>query len=657
MPISLRDYQVETILANNRAFEMGYKAPLNVLFTGAGKTEIFIEYVMRSVNLNTERVLINCPAHLTVQTYMRFLSRYPELERKITIDFTQPVDAIGVVLGDTSNDSARCICGSVPTLIDRDTENVMGEIQREDFVVNRFGGIELSPTSQRAYLVSYRFDRVLKWGLFKYILNDEAHHSVAPSSLAIFRALDRIDTLLGREPTRKLGFTATAYREDGLGLDNLYDCIAIQKPANWGIQNGFLVPVLPPINIGSTVGGRAVSISELENSHEIIIKAWQERAENRLTLGYFNSVEDSIAATQAMNEAGIAAAHLDGSICIDTDNQRYNLDRRTLIFEKFLRGEIRVLNNFGVLIEGKDLPPASCMIWARNTENSVLFTQALGRILRLFDGNEFHPRKENALVLNATDNDLIMLTMGSLLGLQADMSDFVVETLTEDAELEVELPEIDIKDIRDEKLIGEDVTYTIGRIIKHSGSDWYHGEDDVLTLKISLEDTLVIVPPHYILAKRYELLRDALYERFATMSASPDYMTLLEQVAKMEELFGNYTLWHVKGKKVQDETFVYADQSLALVMDFSIPYAHSKSEGVLKSFVARKRTGWKKKEEPITPDQSRMLSQLDGGKADLSLSKLEAFQRIGYLMAFNRAVRSQIAAMYTSCETLLKKSN
>jgi hypothetical protein len=65
--------------------------------------------------------------------------------------------------------------------------------------------------------------------------------------------------------------------------------------------------------------------------------------------------------------------------------------------DAFKLGQIQVVTSCGILTEGYDEPTVNAVIMARPTKSSGLFTQCIGRGLRLWPG------KENCLVLDFTD--------------------------------------------------------------------------------------------------------------------------------------------------------------------------------------------------------------------------------------------------------------
>jgi superfamily II DNA or RNA helicase len=635
----LRDYQVETLNAVQNMWERGYTSSLCSLFTGAGKTEIFIEYVHRYINPRTQRALVLTPAHIIYQTYHRFLLRHPEYKNRTTVNGTEGMKTIGVVMGSYNEPDARIIVGSVPTLIDRvPTDTTPIEVSDVEILEN--GGVALAANSTRKVIISPRVDAILREGMIDEVIYDEAHHSVSPGGLVLINRLWQLCDILDRPHSKLIGFTATPFREDGIGLGNLFQSFAIQKSVRWGIKNGYLAELEVPIRVHARMDGRSEKVAKAGDWDEVLVTAYQEKANNRLTLAYLPSIEDSKRLAATFNEHGIPAAHIDGECCIDEYGQTLSKESRIDIFDRFIRNEIKVICNFAVLLEAIDLPPASCMIWARDTDNTVLFTQALGRILRLFDGSEFVEPKETALILDATASNLQMLTIGTLSGFRVDENTGTyldVDPLDAEETIEEE-PLLDGLDMRDARpgfvLEADGVTYSVGRIINKSGSDWYHGSDDVLTLSVSGNDTLVIVPPYYTLAMKLDNASDSVLTKIETDDTLRE---VYDKLVNASTLFSNHTLWHVHNNRKPD-TWKRHDISLTLLMDFAIPYAYDVSE-VVKSFIKR-GAGWKKNDS-ATMKQRGMLDRLKV-EYDATITKGDAAQLITHNLAFKHSVAPRI---------------
>lgn len=73
-------------------------------------------------------------------------------------------------------------------------------------------------------------------------------------------------------------------------------------------------------------------------------------------------------------------------------------DERQRILERARQGTTRYLINVNVLTVGVDVPSFDVCAWLRPTESLILYTQGIGRVLRL------HPGKESALVLDYAGN-------------------------------------------------------------------------------------------------------------------------------------------------------------------------------------------------------------------------------------------------------------
>src|SRR5262249_45441772 len=82
---------------------------------------------------------------------------------------------------------------------------------------------------------------------------------------------------------------------------------------------------------------------------------------------------------RAFVEAGINAMCIDGGM---------DDDERADIFARFKTGDIRVLTNCMICTEGYDDAGVGCVIMARPTKSRALFTQCVGRGLRLDEGKK-----------------------------------------------------------------------------------------------------------------------------------------------------------------------------------------------------------------------------------------------------------------------------
>lgn len=232
------------------------------------------------------------------------------------------------------------------------------------------------------------------------VILDEAHHSAA----------GQYQTLLKNYPDAYvMGLTATPERLDGKGLDGIFHDLLEVATVPDLIDQGFLVA---PTCLGpsaemaaqlkatlATVKVRCGDYAEgalgdaMDNATLVgdIVSHWQEWAPGQRTIVFAASILHSQHIIQQFQEAGVAAAHLDGGMATP---------ERERILSAWRRGEYQVISNVQVLTEGFDFPELSCCILARPTKSVALYLQMVGRVLRTAPG------KSGALILDHAGNIL-----------------------------------------------------------------------------------------------------------------------------------------------------------------------------------------------------------------------------------------------------------
>lgn len=210
---------------------------------------------------------------------------------------------------------------------------------------------------------------------FDMIIIDEAHHAAATSYKKIINYF---------KPRLLLGFTATPNRGDGVRLDDVFQKIIYQKNLKWAIQNNYLTDIhCLRINIGYDISKVArrmgdFAVGELEEAlntdvlNGAIAEAYQKYAKGQ-TLIFATSVE------HAQNIAKL----IPGAIAITAETKN-----RAELIQKFTNREIPVLVNCMIFTEGTDMPLVETIMIARPTSNSSLYTQMVGRGLRLYPGKD-----------------------------------------------------------------------------------------------------------------------------------------------------------------------------------------------------------------------------------------------------------------------------
>ena len=242
---------------------------------------------------------------------------------------------------------------------------------------------------------------------FGLIIADEAHHAVAPSWRAV---LDHFDTDF------VFGMTATPERADGKGLAELFGEQALYSyGVRQAIENEHLCPLRQfaietetdlgdvSYRMGDFAEGELSQAVNTANRNSIIIEAFQEHAADRRAVAFCVGVDHAHGLADTFADAGITSATVTGTTPTD--------ERRQLL-KDFAAGNIRVMTNCMVLTEGFDDPGIDAILMARPTASRPLYTQAVGRGLRLAPG------KDDLLVLDFVDNcrKHKLVTAMSLLG-------------------------------------------------------------------------------------------------------------------------------------------------------------------------------------------------------------------------------------------------
>lgn len=241
---------------------------------------------------------------------------------------------------------------------------------------------------------------------FDTIICDEAHHAAAMTYRNIFNHF---------APRLLLGFTATPARGDKVRLDDIFDRIIFRRDLRWGIQNGYLCDITcKRANIGFDLSAVKTARGDyapgelndaMEGTADAIAQAYREHAVGQ-TLIFAVSVE-------RCNEI---AEKIPGAVVVTGETKN-----RAEIIERFTRREIPCIVNCMVFTEGTDMPLIETIIVARPTQSDTLYTQMVGRGLRLYPGKD----KLNLIDCVGITGRASLCTAPSLLGI--DMSNIPQE--------------------------------------------------------------------------------------------------------------------------------------------------------------------------------------------------------------------------------------
>lgn len=210
---------------------------------------------------------------------------------------------------------------------------------------------------------------------FDTIITDEAHHAATSTYRKVY---EYFRTRL------HLGFTATPNRGDNVRLDDIYQDIIFERDIKWAIKNKYLTDIYcMRVNIGYDISKVAKRMGdfapgELEEAmnqdvlNSAIAETYKKYAKGQ-TLIFACSVD----------HAKAIAEKIPGAVAVTAETKN-----REELVRKFTNREIPVLVNCMIFTEGTDMPLVETVMIARPTSNSSLYTQMVGRGLRLYPGKE-----------------------------------------------------------------------------------------------------------------------------------------------------------------------------------------------------------------------------------------------------------------------------
>ena len=231
-----------------------------------------------------------------------------------------------------------------------------------------------------------------KDGEFDYLIVDEAHHAAADTYQKILSYF---------KPAFTLGLTATPERADDKSILEIFKNTAHKLDIQTAVEIGELVPVRC-IRIHTNIDLTKVrfnsvqyNIRDLESKiyvperNRLIVDTWMQYVRDKRTVVFCASVKHAQQIADLFREQGIKSAAVSGSM---------KQSERREFQEKFVNRDIQVLCACDLLNEGWDCPEIEVLFMARPTMSKVLYTQQLGRGMRLYEG------KESLMVFDFVDN-------------------------------------------------------------------------------------------------------------------------------------------------------------------------------------------------------------------------------------------------------------
>lgn len=208
------------------------------------------------------------------------------------------------------------------------------------------------------------------------IIIDESHMVKANSYMRILEHF---------RDSYALYFTATPQRLDGKGFDDVADDLIQGVSVRWLIDNGYLAPfeyyapktLLDASQLamkqGEYDGKQAAAMLDKPKIYGDVIQEYRKHAEGLQAIAFCSSVEHSQRTADAFNAAGITAAHISG---------KTPKKQRCETIQRFRDGEITVLCNYAIVIEGLDVPNAACVLCLRPTQSLTVHVQSVMRCMR-----------------------------------------------------------------------------------------------------------------------------------------------------------------------------------------------------------------------------------------------------------------------------------
>lgn len=327
--ISPRHSQIEALESLQTVVEEGYDKAMVVMATGLGKT-----YLAGFFARDYKRIL--------------FVAHREEILKQAQKSFEHimPDRTLGIYSGTEKEGEADCVFASIFTLAN--------ERHLEKF----------DPDS------------------FDLIVIDEFHHAAAKTYQ---RVLDYF------KPEFLLGITATPDRMDGKDVYGICDGnVAYQIDFIEAIQRQWLAPfnyvgVYDETDysqitwLGTRYDDEELLAAQLrEGMAEKILEAWKTHKQSR-TLAFCSSIRQASFLANYFKENGVKATSL------HSNGSEFGRAKAIQMIET---GDLEIIFTVNLFNEGTDIPSLDTLLFVRPTESLTVFTQQVGRGLRLFKGKE-----------------------------------------------------------------------------------------------------------------------------------------------------------------------------------------------------------------------------------------------------------------------------
>lgn len=326
----LRPYQQEAVDAVLQDFSNGTTRQLICIPTGGGKTIITMTITKE---LNTKTLFIAHRGELLIQA-------------KSTAELLIPNANVGIFQGQERDGLYSTICFAT---IQTARQNIEG-LQKQGY---------------------------------KLIICDEAHHAASKSYTELF---DGLGFMNNDKDKLLLGVTATPFRNDKLGLGNIFEKIVYEKNIAYMIENGYLCDVrglnidtgMKLQGIKDRAGDFAVNelskVINVQDRNKLIVDMYIDKGENRRGVAFCVNIPHAVSLAEEFNKQGIKSKAVYGTM---------SYEERKNILVDYANGKVDIITNVGILTEGWDAPCTSIIMMARPTKSKILYIQCIGRGLRM----------------------------------------------------------------------------------------------------------------------------------------------------------------------------------------------------------------------------------------------------------------------------------
>jgi superfamily II DNA or RNA helicase len=204
-----------------------------------------------------------------------------------------------------------------------------------------------------------------------------------------------------------LGLTATPERADGLPLDDIFSETVFEYSMRQAVLDGYLTkPIVVKLktsaNLDSvhTLAGEfnQKELTEIVNTPQrnySICEAYLKHGQGRQFIVFAVDVQHAIDLCEAFNEKGVKCGYVVG-------DKELTPDRRGVLND-FHSGELTGLTNVMILSIGYDFCDIGVQIMARPTKSKRLFTQQIGRGMRLKSAKYLEKWEQNVIIIDVVD--------------------------------------------------------------------------------------------------------------------------------------------------------------------------------------------------------------------------------------------------------------